>query len=253
MANRLKNRVFPEIDYTLHDDIVTQLLAVTVCPITQECSDNNIIFHHQCYDKDAWEKHVRTEQRENRSGVRRGTRRAGDNNRENFSVTEALRKVYEVIDRRKMRLLIEKRVDIRPREWQRFAPNTSSVTVNEFSAYLISLGEMSKERRGLYEDYIANRRSVADVNPQTKSSPSTAVVQDGSVDANDTLPTESTTTSNESAPPSDASNSNKPPPPSDTSDSRRPFPRPKYPIFVKHPLTPIQSLRTTHTLRSTHP
>ena len=136
--NRLKNRVFPEIEYTVHDDIVTQLLAVTVCPITQESSDNNVIFHHQCYDKDAWEKHVKTEQRKNR-WVRRGTRRPGDNNRlkcphtgENFSVTEALRKVYEVLDRRKMRLLIEKRVNLRPHEWQRFAPNTISVTANEF-------------------------------------------------------------------------------------------------------------------------
>ena len=137
--NRLKNRVFPGIEYTLHDDIGTQLLAVTVCPITQESSDNNVIFHHQCYEKDAREKHVKTEQRENRSGVRRGTRRPGDNNRlkcphtgENFSVTEALRKVYEVLDRRKVLILIEKRVDLRPREWQRFAPNTSSVTANEF-------------------------------------------------------------------------------------------------------------------------
>ena len=214
MANRLKNRVFPEIEYTLHDDIVTQLLAVTVCPITQESSDNCIIFNHQCYDKDAWEKHVRTEQRENRSGVRRGTRRAGDNNRlkcphtgENFSVNEALRKVYETLDRRKMKVLIENRVDLLAREWQRFAPNSASVSANEFAAHLVSLGEMSKDRRDLYNDYIANRRSVADVNPQTESPPNNATL-DGSLEVSESVPNETTNTSNEPASTSEPTNSN---------------------------------------------
>jgi hypothetical protein len=73
---------------------------------------------------------------------------------------------------------------------------TSSVTANKFSAHLVSLGEMSKERRDLYQDYIANRRSVANVNPQIESSPNN-VTLDGSVEVNNTLPNDTTITSNE--------------------------------------------------------
>ena len=123
--NRFRQRVFPEIDYTRHDEVVTQLLEVIVCPTNKEIPDNNIIFHHQCYNRQARNRYVKVEQRENRSGERRGTRRPGDNNRlkctyteENFSINEALKKhVHEVLDRRRIRILIEKRVaSLRPRE-----------------------------------------------------------------------------------------------------------------------------------------
>ena len=121
--NRLKQRIFPEIEYTLHDDIVNQLQNITVCPIMQDVSDNNIIFINQCYDKTAWEQHVENEKYDNRSGVTRGCRRSGDNNRlkcphtgENFTISVALRKVYTTIDRRTMKTIIEKRVDLEPRK-----------------------------------------------------------------------------------------------------------------------------------------
>ena len=106
--NRLKQRLFEEIEYTIYDDVVTQLLNITICPILQESSDNNVFVHNQLYDKVAWERHVRTQEEDNVSGVRRGTRRHGDTNHikiphtgKNLSVTEALSKVFDRINRRK--------------------------------------------------------------------------------------------------------------------------------------------------------
>ena len=142
--NRLRKRIFPEIDYTFYDDIITQLLVVTVCPITKEVSNNNIIFNNQCYDRIAWEQYVQHERMDNFSGVRRGTRRPGDNNRlkcphtgDNFVIREALRTHYfEEMNRRQMKNLIEARIgDLKPREWQRFAPNAQSVNANDFNAH----------------------------------------------------------------------------------------------------------------------
>ena len=198
--NRLRQRIFPEIEYTVHDEIVSQLLQVIVCPITNKISDNNVIFHHQCYDKDAWNQHVETEKRNNRYVVRRGSRRPGDtkdlkcpHTGGNFSIDEALRKVHEVLDRRKMRILFEERVDLRPREWQRFTPNAASVTANEFSAHILNLIDLSKERRLLYDDYVANRRSVAVVNPLRES-------EDPSSMSQETLRNSTLTTPNETSP-----------------------------------------------------
>ena len=172
--NRLRQRIFPEIDYTVYDDIITQLLVVTVCPITKEVSNNNIIFNNQCYDRTAWEQYVQHERMDNLSGVRRGTRRPGDNNRlkcphtgDNFVIREALRTHYfEEMNRRQMKNLIEARIgDLKPREWQRFAPNAQSVSANDFSAHLINLGELGKAKRELYNDYVRNRQDIADASP----------------------------------------------------------------------------------------
>ena len=57
-AHRLDHRILPEFDYTLRDEVITQLLQFIECPISQEFTSDMIIFNHQCYDKDNWVKHL---------------------------------------------------------------------------------------------------------------------------------------------------------------------------------------------------
>ena len=79
IVDRMNQRVVEAVNYTVYDETVTHLLDVTKCSITMDTSDNNVIFNHQCYDKDAWCKHIREERRRNRNGERRDHRQSGDN------------------------------------------------------------------------------------------------------------------------------------------------------------------------------
>ena len=50
--DRLDQRTVKTIVSAVYDDIVTQLLDVTKYPITVDTSDDNVVFNHQCYDKE---------------------------------------------------------------------------------------------------------------------------------------------------------------------------------------------------------
>ena len=53
IIERIDKRVVEGVNYTVYNEIVTQLLDVTKGPITMVTCDDNVIFNHQCYDKKA--------------------------------------------------------------------------------------------------------------------------------------------------------------------------------------------------------
>ena len=117
-GDRLKQRVIPDVDFTIHDEVVSQLLTVIECPILRDVSEDSVVFNNQCYDKRAWIAHVNCERMRNRTGSLDGTRSNGGTHRlkdprtgENFNILHALDKMlHKHLTRYKMKKLITARI-----------------------------------------------------------------------------------------------------------------------------------------------
>ena len=46
MTSHLDDRLFPTIDYTRRDQIITDLMDIIKCPIIQEVADDPIVFNN---------------------------------------------------------------------------------------------------------------------------------------------------------------------------------------------------------------
>ena len=51
---RFDQHILSDYEFTLHDEVVIQLLDFIRCRILMEVSPVNAIFRKQCYDKDSW-------------------------------------------------------------------------------------------------------------------------------------------------------------------------------------------------------
>ena len=208
--DRLKQRVIADVDFTIHDEIVSQLLTVIECPILKDVSDDNVMFNHQCYDRNAWIQHVQCEQRMNRIGQLNGTRtgvatqqlkdpRTG----ENFNIIDALDKMlFKELNRYKMKKLITTRIPTLERtEWVKFCPHDQVTSVNNFVAFIQILGDASFSKRENYNKVVKERMLAAQERLPTATPGTTNFsaieVADNEPDANNN--SESTNTSTETS------------------------------------------------------
>ena len=55
MTTRLDDRLFPTIDYTRRDQIITDLMGIITCPIVKEVADDPVVFNLQFYDRESFD------------------------------------------------------------------------------------------------------------------------------------------------------------------------------------------------------
>ena len=163
-GDRLKQRVIADVDFTIHDEVVSQLLTVIECPILKDVSEDSVVFNNQCYDKKAWVEHVNCERRRNRFRSLDGTRSDGGTQRpkdprtgENFNIFHALDKMlHKELNRYRMKKLITTRIpSLQSKEWVKFCPPDQQTTVNNFVAFIQILGDASFSKREHYNKIVA--------------------------------------------------------------------------------------------------
>ena len=57
MTTHLDDRIFPSIDYTRRDHIITDLIDIITCTITQEVAEYPIVFNNQFNDRESFDTH----------------------------------------------------------------------------------------------------------------------------------------------------------------------------------------------------
>ena len=116
-AHRLDHCILPEFDYNLRDEVITQLLQLIECPISQKIASNIVIFNHECYDKDNLVKHLAVSDEYNlgrrNSGYVPSQRDRLINLKTGLSLSyrDSMRRLYyECIDRHDLKQVITNRV-----------------------------------------------------------------------------------------------------------------------------------------------
>ena len=143
---------YSDVDFNIHDEVVSQLLSVIECPMLKDISDDCIVFNNQCYDKKAWAPHVNQEQLRNWNGEVQGWRKSGDNQRlkdprtgENFNIIHWRNKMlHRSLNRPKMKKLIMARdPSLQSKNGLSFVPAIKRVSVNDFVIKIQILGDTS--------------------------------------------------------------------------------------------------------------
>jgi len=137
-ASNLDTRIIPLLDFTRRDEITFSLLDIIECPIILGTSKDMIIFNHQFYDREAFQKHRTTEQvsqdnliargRLDRADARLKDPRTGDN----FNSTFALRSLYHSRPSRAMiaNLIVKRIMGITVSEIDQFLPALDDCNTN---------------------------------------------------------------------------------------------------------------------------
>ena len=98
--SNLDQRIIPSLEYTRRDEITFSLLGIIECPIIIGTSDNMVIFNHQFYDREAFDKHRRFEQIGQDNLIARGRMNREDarlldpRTNQKFNTTYAIRTLY---------------------------------------------------------------------------------------------------------------------------------------------------------------
>ena len=50
----LDQRILPDYEFTLRDEVIIQLLDFIRCPTLMEVSPDSVIFRKQCYNRNSW-------------------------------------------------------------------------------------------------------------------------------------------------------------------------------------------------------
>ena len=169
-AHRLDHRILPEFDFTLRDEVITQLLQFIECPISQEATSDMVIFNHQCYDKDNWVKHLAVSdeynlgRRNSGYGPSQCDRLIDPRSGAALSYRDSMRRLYfEEVNRQDLRQIVTHRVTmLQTSEVDDFIPNNYIISVNELVSHIRRIGDFRKPVRDIYHMAMENQRLASE-------------------------------------------------------------------------------------------
>ena len=174
IEERFSRRIIADIDYTVRDDIIDQLINFTTCPIKQETTDDMVLFHDQCYDREDFQEHVNLEKERNerlrRSGyplVECGRLRDPRTGIDFADIKAALREHYHVhMQKADLRRIIKNRIsDLRTdAEVDEFLYPQYATSINGFVDHIQMLSYERESQRKHYHEMLLERRRSAVTN-----------------------------------------------------------------------------------------
>jgi len=158
--SNLDQRIIPSLEYTRRDEITFSLLGIIECPIIIGTSDNMIIFNHQFYDREAFDKHRRFEQIAQERLIasdyieREDARLLDPRTNQKFNATYAIRTLYHNRPSRAMiaNLIVKRISGITVLEIDQFLPTLDDYNTNSAN-FVSQIQGIAASRSLQHEEY----------------------------------------------------------------------------------------------------
>ena len=180
VVSNLDTRIIPLLEYTRRDEIIFSLLDIIKCPIIIGTSEDMVIFNHQFYDREAFQRHRTTEQvsqdnliargRLDREDARLKDPRTGDN----FNRAFALRSLYHSRPSRAMiaNLIVQRIIGITVSEIDQFLPALDDYNTNSEN-FVSQIKGMVASRSQQHDLYCRHIEALQNAAASMTTSPST--------------------------------------------------------------------------------
>ena len=169
-VNNLNSRLIENIDYTLRDEIIFDIMDVMKCPITLETHDDMVIFNHQFYDRLSFNNYRQTEVSRNQRSLSSGYPDVIANNYfkdprtgVNFNPTFALRTLLQSRPTRDdIRTTLKTRIEnVTDDNVDLFLPPDEDAIIHNFITLIRQLAHVRARNRAMYTNHIETVANTA--------------------------------------------------------------------------------------------